>query len=475
MAVVNTNKRMLDRPMWEQMSFLPAPSGTSGTSIADDDNRFIYVLNVTSATAASFWRYDTWGDTWQQLATPPTTTILFGDIKHVATIGTQIGGLIKGSIVSFQANGTVCYFYVYDIATNVWSSLGTTGLPAAFTNDACLSILEGNKNGNMGGFHSGAIRTITTSAAVVGGATTISVTALPEALAAKTVLDFGSFDITTTAAAKKGDTSIPVAPMIRGIVAETVLSLPNGEKIVLQFAPTSGGTTIYPYALRCDIPSGTKITVRQKVVLTAAALVNATSITVSPVMYEIPSGATAIYYGSFYLVGNASATLWRFNRNTSVWSATTANSGNAAFPAIPGAVNLGCSVTWMPAVAPDSLYIVRGGSTSNTYIYDMNANTMTTQTYAPSTETFSTGTCIALRSINGRQSSLLLMKDGTGRIFEGRPEMDILEPKMTQWLYPNGTVNVGNRSICITSPDGVEFYYFLLHSTPALVRCAMID
>ena len=33
----------------------------------------------------------------------------------------------------------------------------------------------------------------------------------------------------------------------------------------------------------------------------------------------------------------------------------------------------------------------------------------------------------------------------------------------------------GDKSCCLTSPDGIEYYYNLLHSSTAFVRCMMID
>jgi len=61
------------------------------------------------------------------------------------------------------------------------------------------------------------------------------------------------------------------------------------------------------------------------------------------------------------------------------------------------------------------------------------------------------------------------------RIYEGHPAKNTLEPKMNQWLYPTGTAVVGDRSCVMRSPDGIDFYYLLLHSSTAFVRCALLD
>ncbi len=61
------------------------------------------------------------------------------------------------------------------------------------------------------------------------------------------------------------------------------------------------------------------------------------------------------------------------------------------------------------------------------------------------------------------------------RIYEYDPSLSRLHPKMNQWLYPTGAAVQGDRATCLRSPDEVEFYYLLLPSSTAFVRCALID
>jgi hypothetical protein len=229
------------------------------------------------------------------------------------------------------------------------------------------------------------------------------------------------------------------------------------------------------YPIYSAIAVSTAIVYEQYVVLTAAAAAAAVSITISPAMSGIASGISAFYYGNLYLFGNSATQMYRYNIGTAVWSTTTANSGNAAFPALPATIGAACAATWLPAVAPDKIFILRGAGSANAYIYDLVANTVSAQNFYQNTEAFGVGTTVTSRSIKGRQCSFLVQKDNSGRIFEGRLELNTLEPKATQWLFPHSTATTGNRSVCITSPDGVEFYYIVPHSTMALVRCAMID
>jgi len=475
MAIQNNNKRMLDRPMWEQLSFAPA-TGIAGTNIVDDGERYIYSYFQTSATAAQFWRYDTWADSWQQLATPATQTGTVSNMAFTSLVGGQFGGKVYGGIFLFVGNGTVCYLYQYDIATNTWSTnKGTTGIPATFAADAYLMIPSPGRNAWDGNYHAGVTRTITLSGAVSAGATTASVQSLPEALAIGTKLKFGTFDININAAVAKGAISISVDALPQALSIGTVLQLPNGDELFLSAAAASGATSISVYPVPRAITSGTIITFDIVVVLTAAAAASATSISIAPSRSSITSLTAAIYYGNMYLVGNNATVVYRYNIGANAWYTTSANSGNPAIPAVTGAVGIGCALKWLPTYYPDKLWCIRGNATSSIYMYDLVANTWSTETFQPATETFTTGSQVAARDINGKQATLLILKDGTNRVYEFHPGKHTLEPKLNQWLYPAGTAVVGDKSCILTSPDGIDFYYLLLHSNIGFVRCALID
>lgn len=477
MAVANRNKLILDRPMWEQLPFAPA-TGVAGTSIADDGVRYIYCMFATSATAAQFWRYDTWGDVWQQLATPATTTITVGKILYADEIGTQYSGKVFGSIFSFQANATACYWYRYDIATNTWATaLVTTGVPAAFGTDAYLCFPCPARNNFEGGYHSGVLRTVATSSDAATGATSIAVTSLPAAMPSGTVLDFGLVSITTSAAAARGATSLSVASLSNGILAGTAIRDPDGFDVWVTTTAATGATTLAVSPLTRGIASGGVLTVRKKAVLTSSASAAATSISVSGLRVSIASGGNAYYYDNIYLIGHNSTQMYRYSLAGNAWATTSANSGTPALPALTAAAAAGCAMKWLPAYsgAGDKLYILRGGGTSTVYIYDLVANTISTQTYYPATETFAAGTWVATRTVNGKQSTLLIQKDATMRFFEGVPPSNRMEGYCNQWLYPTAAAVIGDRATTITSPDGVEFLYVLLHSSTAFLRCALID
>lgn len=472
MAVVNNNKYMLDRPMWEQLSFAPA-QGTAGSCNCDDNRRFIYNYFQTSVSAAQFWRYDTWADCWQQLATPATQTGSVGAIRYVESVGGQFGGCTYGSVWLLIGNGTIAYFYKYDIATNAWSTMSIASVPANIGIDFSIVFPEPQLNNNSIGYHSGITRTITTTGIIATGATSIAVSALPQALASGARLRFGSFDVTLTANANAGDATLSVVALPYGINAGTLLETLRGGLVTVKTTASAGALSIEVYPIRRYLASGSIFKVERYVVLTASAAANATSITVAAVGYSLELGAQAYYYDHMYLVGNNTTVMYRYSVSGNAWATTNASA--VAIPAVTGSVGNGCTIKWLPSFTPDKLFIVRGGATSNIYSYDLVTNTFATASFHPSTETFTTASTHTARSIGGKGYSIISSKEATMRIYEYDPSLSRLHPKMNQWLYPTGAAVQGDRATCLRSPDEVEFYYLLLPSSTAFVRCALID
>lgn len=475
----NNNKAMLDRPMWEQLTFHPAlPQNIGGTNMVDDGERYIYQWIQTSGYTAQFWRYDTFTDSYQQLSTPPVIIGGLSNLTFTKSVGGQLNGQVHGSIYLFIGNSSTCCFYKYDIATATWSAnLGTTNVPATFTGDCYLAYPGVSRNNFETNYHTGVTRTISLSASASAGATTLSVTATAEQMAMGTALRFGIYKITVSATAVKGATSLTVTGATMDMSAGTILKTSDGYDICLSSASLAGDTTLSIKPLRKEILAGNTIVVEQWAVLTAFATAGATTLTISPLRIGIDSVATptAGYYGNMYLIGNNAAVMYRYNIGANNWNTTSANSGNPAIPSIIGATGVGCALKWLPGYEPDKLYAIRGGATTQIYVYNLVLNTWSTLTYYPSSETFGIGTMVAARDINGKQSTLFIQKDVTMRIYELVPYKNTLEPVLSQWLYPSGPALVGDKSLILTSPDGIDFYYILLPSTNAFLRCALID
>lgn len=408
--MANNNKPLIDQPMWEQMVNGPANSA-AGNCFVDDNERFAYIMY----SATSFWRFDTWAGTWQQLANPPGGTLAAGScMRYMKQIGTQLNGEVHGSVYAFMAAGASVTFYRYDIATNTWSAaLSVVNIPAAFGTDGRLICPEPALNGYQGGYHSAvALNTITSPAGAAQGATSISVSALPLALPSGAVLNFGT-------------ASAPVWA-----------------------------------------------------VLTASASASATSITVSALIAAVPAASTAYWYADMFLFGNNGTVVYRYNFNTALWVLTSANAANPAIPAVTAALGAGHIVCWLPgsgdANAINRLIILRGTATGAIYEYDLVTNVFSTVTYNPATETFTTGTCSAVRQdASMKMAKLLVQKDITGRICEYTPLNKRMTPKLTQYLVASGAALVGDRMFCMKSSDGIEYVYLMPSTSSYFLRSGL--
>ena len=101
MALVNTLKTQVDLPVWEWLRFAPAnSSAVSGSCSADNDlyhvNHGRYIYYVIAAN--SFWRYDTWTDTYLQLNSTPYSPTTATSMRYVDSTG------YYGRVISATSN-----------------------------------------------------------------------------------------------------------------------------------------------------------------------------------------------------------------------------------------------------------------------------------------------------------------------------------------------------------------------------------
>ena len=406
MPITNNNKVIIDQPVWEQLNFAPAASA-AGVCLVDDNDRFIYVL----FSATSFWRFDTWGGTWQQLANPPGGTLGAGTcLQYTKMMGDQFPvsstGIVYGSVLALISNGVAAPTWQrYNIATNAWSALSVTNLPATFGTDGSIAFPSPAMNNYTGSYHATVLQTITATASAAIGATSVTVSALPTALPANAVLNFG-----TTASPK--------------------------------------------YA-----------------VLTAAAAAAATSITVRPLTVALGGTETALWYDHMYLVGNNATQMYRYTLSSNAWSTTSANAGNPALAAVTAAPGAGGALKWLPGDNTGRLVCIRGAASASVYLYDLVANTWSTLTFHPATETFTTGTCFGVElDSNGKPIRVLMQKDATNRIYRLDVTNANLTPMATQWLLSQGAAAVGDRASILKTTDGIQFFYMILNTSSSFVR-----
>ena len=408
MTLTNNNLRMVDRPVWEQLTSTQAATA-AGVACVDDGSRYIYWM----FSAASFWQYDTWADTWMQLPSPPGGTLAAGScLRFVREMGGQAAnGEVFGSVYAMIASGAAVVFYRYDICTATWSAaLSVTNVPAAWGTDGRLHCPEPVLNAYQGSYHNAlALNVVTTTAMAEISATTISVSALPLALPIGAVLNFGT------------------------------------------------------------------VTAPIWAVLTAAAAVAATSITVSPLVVAVPNATSAYWYADMFLFGNAATVVYRYNIASNAWVLTSANSGNPSLATVTAAPGAGLVACWLPgsgdANALDRIILVRGGATRTIYEYSLTGNTFSTVTYYPSTETFTTGSSSGIRvNASGKSSKLVLQQNATGKILEFDRLRVRMDGKCTQNLIAQGAGVVGDKTACLKSPEGIEFLFTAINTGSYYLR-----
>ena len=83
MAVTSSLKRGLDLPVWEWLRFNPIGNTAAAwaTCTAETQDRYIYLITPTAQPSA-FWRYDTYSDGWQVLASPPVAALTLADTAY---------------------------------------------------------------------------------------------------------------------------------------------------------------------------------------------------------------------------------------------------------------------------------------------------------------------------------------------------------------------------------------------------------
>lgn len=411
MAVVNNNIPGVHFPAWDQWPTPMPAASAAGSCICSDGKRYIYYL----ISATSFWRIDTWTGVPEQLANPTGGTVGAGTcMTYCSSIGALNNGVFYGSIFALITSGVGAPVYNrYDEALNTWVNLNVTNLPATFGTDGYLCFPEPDDNNFEGGYHTNALTTVTLSADIAINAVSASVTALPRAIPANTILNFG--------------------------------------------------TKANPKLVH----------------VTAAAAAAATSLTIAASINMVASGSTALYYDHLYLIGNNATQMYRFQITTSVWSTTSANSGNPSLPAITAAPGAGGAIRWLPGggfpsgiVPADNLIIVRGGGTATIYRFDLQSNTMNTLTYNPATETFTTGSSTTVQIVGGKKSRLLITKEVTQKYFRFDFAKARKEPIAFQELLPSGAALVGDRT-CIINQGGLDILYSILATSTSMVRTAL--
>jgi hypothetical protein len=147
MPVTVNLKVQVDLPVWQWLRPLPVISAAGCCQCNDPRGTDRYIYFLFSAT--SFWRYDTYTDSWQQLPSPVSFTFGAGTaMQFDMSRGTS------GYIWLFgpSSNSPYAVWQYYDIAAGTWTSKDATSLSlgSAWGTDASLAHPDTTVNAGAG-------------------------------------------------------------------------------------------------------------------------------------------------------------------------------------------------------------------------------------------------------------------------------------------------------------------------------------
>lgn len=476
MPTTNGNRKILDMKRWEACA--PAPVATTTASCIASSRHFrqqqFYLRSATEA-----YIHNPSEDGWVQLASPALTPALAAGAAAVA------GAWSTGSTVG---------------AASLTATAGTTS--TITTNQTLARDLRGYKIHILSGPNNGAVLDIVRN--TIGANSVITVATQASAFSASTVyrlltprwylltagtLAAGSFrvyDYATNTYTTLAQAGLAATLGTDGKLVATP-SIVDGDfkQFATGTATSATATTLTQtgktWTVSQWINSQVRITggtgagqIRTITANTADTLTVATWTTTPDAtsVYAIEGNDDFLYY-----MGNNAVTLYRYSISANTWSTLTPGAARAA---APGA---GMSAHWVHSATESDwtnesailngryIYSFQGAGTAALHRYDIAANTWATITYAPSTETFTTGSKYTLH--NG---ILYIQKEATGRWFA----FDFARSEMFPWcsmLYPQGAAIVGDTSFDVVYKDGateIFFVHMLLNTSTIHLRQMVI-
>lgn len=477
MAVAYNFKKGIDVPVWQWMS--PHPQGLSqpGSACAYDGTRYLYWAVQSASTAAAgttqLWRYDTWSNGWQWLASLTNSftgvDIEYDSVRNVvytlvgnATTGWQCFNLNRTAVTI--ANQSIPAWSVATI-TPVLPATATVGSSLSSPDDLSIPTQIDSGIADVGGTTTNVKATDATGtfgAGMVG--LQVRVTSGTQNASTRTI----------TAITDKNN--LTVAPALGG-------ALVAGDTFVIeppQGTATSGSTTVLTDSTKgwatnqysfsdVLITGGTGVGQRRRITsntATALTLAAATTgnartgpFTTAPdatSTYKIVPSSDFLYYQPGGTTG-----LYRIDVNQ-----TTGAAWSAALAAIPAATGGGANTFYPYAYAPFQILALRGSATATLYAYNIGLNTWSTITTYAGVETFTTGASATM--LHGKRR-IFIQKEGSNRCYT----LNLLTGELeSAGLFPYATpsLNDGKRVKMVKTPDGAEFIYLLRSGGQELFR-----
>ncbi len=482
-------RRGTDIPPWIWLRQFPAGNSNPGTSNTYDGVRYMYwVVQIgTTATSASttvLYRFDTWTNGWQFLATCTSGNqgmdIEYDQQRNVLYILTG-GALTSWQVFNLNTTSvtiisTVCAAWSLTTMTPILTTAANLGSsitqPTWQEVPGAISVTTGvapfttaPTPGNLGA-----------GTTIAGGSTTsllVNVFFTPGMIGLMV-----KFDAATPTVALQNQTYIISAVPAGGNSATTsaamaaipaagdsfTVILPSDVTSGVNTATTMSDTTAWhPWAVNqyansdVVITSGLGAGQRRRIAsntatvltLNAAVAGNAntgvwTTVPDATSVYQIQPSADFLYY----FVANSLTTTYKIDLSmtAAVW---------VALAVTPATLAGGSNTLYPKAAAPFSLFITRGIATSTIYYYSIGLNSFITPVVFAGQETFNTGSGACL--LHGKKK-LLITKEGSQRNYILDLVTNILEP-FPESMYAAPSANDGKRVRYVKTADGVEWVY----------------
>lgn len=476
MATTNGNRKILDLKRWEFVT--PAPVATSAATYVVSSRHYRQQqLYVTSNTVA--YLYNPLEDGWTQVPSP-------------ALVGT-FGAGSAGVAGSFSTGVTVA-------AASLTATAGTT--TSITTNQTIARDLRGYSVYFVGGTNAGKLKTIASN--TIGANSVITFEGAAEATAfdnssqyrLKTPVfycvnpgtpaagTFKKYDFATNTWTNLAQTGLPANISTDSRLISTPAWIDTGFQSFATGTATSGTSTTLTnsaknwatnqwtnYQLRITGGTGAgqirTVASNTGTVLTVSSAFSPTPDSTST--YSLEGNDDFIYY-----IGSNAVTLYRYSIYSNTWSTITPGTARAAAP------TTGLSGHWIWGSSDSAwtdensiingrrIYSFRGGAGTILDYYDIAANTWVNGlTYAPATETFTTGTKYIY---NG--NFIYLQKDATGRWFRH----NVVTSEQDGWntmTYTQGAAVLGDTAFDVTYRDGateIVYAYMILNTSAVMLR-----
>jgi hypothetical protein len=476
MATTNGNRKILDLKRWEQVT--PAPVATAAGYFISSSRHFrqqqLYLAGTTTA-----YLYNPNEDGWVQVPSP-------------ALAGTLAAG--ASGVAGAWSTGTT-------IAASLTATGGTTS--TIVTNQTLARDLRGYSIHILSGPNAGVTLQIVSN--TIGANATITVAAQASAFTASTVYrlctpvwyvvgsgtlasgSFKKYDFATNTWTTLSQTGLPATIATDGKLLSTPSWMDSDYLVLASGTATSATATTLVNSAKTWTASQWVNSQIRIVSGTGAGQIrtitanDATSVTVAT--WTITPDATSVYQISgndnfLYYMGNNAVTLYRYDIGANTWSTLTPVAARAAAP------GTGMSGHWVWGATDSAwtsesaiingrrIYSFRGNGGSILDYYDIAANTWVSGiTYAPATETFTTGT-----KYNYNANFLYIQKDATNRWFR----YNFVESMMDGWTtmpVVQGAAVIGDTGFDVTYTDGatsINYQYMLLNTSTQMYRQMVI-